>query len=316
MISKEWVRSTVEKRINAIYGLKNPSPDEVDRMVDRQFSRCPAFQFPGYKPVHPLFGCRQGRAQLKDHYKMFYQCVEMLEFNKQFIVVDGFSASAHYQAKIKLKESASVYDFELIGLVDVDTEERVRDLKLYFDNSTFLKAVNNRNGDFTDVRSVMPRPAFDLNFKMNAAEVISELYDYFDAIRAGKGSLEGLYTKWADDAEISFKSNTDVVPFAGRFSGKEGVRKWFATLVTGWSLATLNFTKIYTEGNTADFAMDEQHYFTNPDGSRRFLSCYIVQSWTVDDARRVRYFQSNHDSSWIENTLLMTQIYRDYYGYR
>jgi hypothetical protein len=152
---------------------------------------------------------------------------------------------------------------------------------------------------------------------------MSGLYTFFEDLRAMKGGrledmkedLEELYKLIADDVEFSFKSNTDVIPYSGRFPGKRGAKQWFESLLSNWSLATFNFTKVYAEGNVADFAMDEQHYFINPDGSKRYLSCYIVQSWMVDDNKMICYFQSNHDSSWMENVWHITQIYKDFYGY-
>ena len=121
-MDKEWVRKTVESQVNAIYGLKNPSKADVKKMVDQYFTKCPVFQFMGYNQLNPLFGCYQGTDQLKEYYMNFYNAVEVLGFKKQFIIVDGFGASAHYAAEFKFKESGSVFDFELVGLVDLDVD--------------------------------------------------------------------------------------------------------------------------------------------------------------------------------------------------
>ena len=314
-MDREWIRGTVETKLNAIYGLKNPAVGEVEKMVDTLFSRNPVLQFAGYRQLNPLFGCHQGRDQLKRHYTRLYTEAEVVGFKKQFIIVDGFGASAHYKAEFKFKKSGSVYDFEIIALVDLDMEGRVRDLKLHFDTSTFLKAVNTPNATFKDVHAMMPHPRFDPNSRIDAGAVMSNLYNFFARVYAGEESWEDLFALWADDAEISFKSNVDLIPYAGRYSGMEGVKQWFKNLTSTWSLATFNFTKVYAEGNLADFAMDEQHYYTNPDGSRRYLSVYLVQSWIVDDNKKVHLFQSHHDSGWMDHTMLATQLYKDYYGY-
>ncbi|MEW6443081.1 MAG: nuclear transport factor 2 family protein [bacterium] len=314
-MDKEQIRSTVDEKLNAIYGLKNPSAGQVEKMVDEVFSSHPVLQFAGYRQLHPLFGCRQGRADLKRHYTQLYAEAEILKFQKQFIIVEGFSASAHHHAEIRFKESGSRYDFEIITLVDLDRDGRVRDLKLHFDTSTFLKAVHTPKASFKDVQAIMPHPKFDPNSKVDAGAVMSHLYDFFARLYVGQEKWEDLYALWAPDAEISFKSNVDLIPYAGRYANIEGVKQWFQNLLSTWSLATFNFTKVYAEGNIADFAMDEQHYYTNPDGSRRYLSVYLVQSWIVDDNKKVHLFQSHHDSAWMDNTMLATQLYKDYYGY-
>ncbi|MEW5980403.1 MAG: nuclear transport factor 2 family protein [Acidobacteriota bacterium] len=314
-MDKEWIRGMVEEKMNAMYGLRNPSGGGVERMVDGLFSKSPVLQFMGYKQLHPLFGFHQGRDQLKQHYARLYAEVEIVEFNKQFIIVEGFGASAHYQSAFRMKESGSIYDFEVIAFVDVDMEGRIRDLKLHFDTSTFLKAVKNKNGRFTDVRVTKPHPKFDPNSKGYAGAILSNMYDYFGRLYMGQETWEGLYAKWADDAEIAFKSNVDLIPYAGRYEGKEGVKQWFNRLVSNWSVAAFNFTKICAEGNVADFTMDEQHYYTNPDGSRRYLSALLAHTWTLDDKGKVHLFKSYHDSAWLDNTWLLTQIYKDYYGY-
>src|SRR4030042_498636 len=287
-MDKEWVRKTVESQDNAIYGLKNPSKADVEKMVDRYFTKCPAFQFMGYNQLNPLFGCYQGTDQLKEYYMNFYNAVEVLGFKKQFISVDGFGASAHYAAEFKFKESGSVYDFELVGLVDLDMDGRVRGLRFHFDSSTFLKAFNTRNGKFKDVQGIMPHPNINPNSNIYAAGVMSNT---FMKLYRGEETWENFYSQWAEDAEIVFKSNVDLIPYAGQYSGKEGAKLWFKNLLSIWSLATFNFTNVYCEGNVADFAMDEQHYYTNPDGSKRYLSVYLVQSWIAAENEKIHRFR-------------------------
>jgi hypothetical protein len=314
-MDKEWVRKTVESQVNAIYGLKNPSKADVEKMVDRYFTKCPAFQFMGYNQLNPLFGCYQGTDQLKEYYMNFYNAVEVLGFKKQFIIVDGFGASAHYAAEFKFKESGSVYDFELVGLVDLDMDGRVRGLRFHFDSSTFLKAFNTKTGKFKDVQGIMPHPKINPNSNIYAAGVMSNMYNTFMKLYRGEETWENFYSQWAEDAEIVFKSNVDLIPYAGQYSGKEGAKLWFKNLLSIWSLATFNFTNVYCEGNVADFAMDEQHYYTNPDGSKRYLSVYLVQSWIVDEKGKIHLFKSYHDSGWMDQTMLASQVYKDYYGY-
>lgn len=316
IMDKEWVRSTVEKQVNAIYGLKNPSAAEVEKMVDTLFSKNPVIQFAGYPQLNPLFGCYQGRENLKKHYTRLYDEVEILGFKKQFIIVDGLGASAHYKTEFKFKKSGSIYDFEIIILVDLDFEGRVRDIKLHFDTSTFVKALNGPNPTYKDVQAIMPHPEFDPNSKIDAGAVMEKHYNFFAKLYAGNETWENYFKIfWAEDAEISFKSNVDIIPYAGRYSNMEGAKQWFKNLTSAWSLATFNFTKVYAEGNIADYAMDEQHYYWNPDGSRRYLSVYLVQSWTIDDNNKIHLFQSHHDSGWMDHTLLATKLYKDYYGY-
>ncbi len=314
-MDKEWVRSTVEQQVFSVYGLKNPSPADVEKMVDKVFSNTSVLQFPGYKEVNPLFGCYQGTLQLKNHYKSFYSAVEILGLKKQFIIVDGFGASAHFQAEFRFKGSGSIYDFEIIALVELGMEGHVRDLKLHFDTSTFMKAFKTQNAKFKDVRGIMPHPNFNPKSGANSSLAASNLYNTFMMLYRGEGSWDDFYTLFSEDMEVVFKSNVDVIPYAGQYSGIDGLKQWFKDLLSIWSLATFNFTKVYSEGNVADYAMDEQHYYTNPDGSRRYLSVYLVQSWSVHENGKINLFQSHHDSGWMDNTFFATQVYKDYYGY-
>lgn len=314
-IDKEWVRSTVEKRINQIYGMRNPTPGDVDDMVEKAFSTSPVVNLLGYKELDSLFGCFQGKEQLKAHYRSLYSRIEVVALNRQFVVVDGFGASAHYQAEFRFRESGSVYDFEIIALTELDREGRVRDIKLHYDTSTFLKAVRTPNARFKDVRGILPHPAFDPTVDLRASEVAGNLYNTFLRIYRGEATWEKLWDLFGEDVEVVFKSNVDVIPYAGQYSGMPGLKKWFDNLLSIWSLATFNFTKTYSEGNRADFAMDEQHYYTNPDGSRRYLSVYLVQSWGISPDGKIHLFQSHHDSGWMDNTFHASQVYKDYYGY-
>ena len=46
-MDKEWVRKIAEEQVNAIYGLKNPTADEVSEMVDKHFAPTPVRNLPG-----------------------------------------------------------------------------------------------------------------------------------------------------------------------------------------------------------------------------------------------------------------------------
>lgn len=314
-MDKEWIRKTVEKNIGAIYGLKKPSDEAVENMVDTMFSQCPTLQFPGFMELNPLFGCKQGVFLIKEHYKTFYKTVEVLNLEKQYIIVDGFSTDAHYKIELKFNDSGSLYEFELLFLMDIDAEGRVRDIKLYFDTATFLKAVKTQNGQFKDVREALPHPEFNPNSKLKAGAIASNVYNAFGMAYLGWGKWEDFFNLLSDGVEVVFKSNVDVLPYAGQYSGKEGFKQWLDDLFSIWSLNAFNFTKVYTEGNAADFMMHELHYYNNPDGSRRYLDVYIVQSIRIDDEGKVQIFKSYNDSAWLDETYFASTVYKQHYGY-
>lgn len=315
-MDKEWIRQTVERNIAAIYGIKNTSQIEIEKMVDTVFSQCPTFQFPGFTELNPLFGCTQGVFLLKMHMNNFFNTVEVIKLEKQYIIVDGFSADAHYKMELKFKESGSVYEFELLFLMDIDMEGHVRDLKLYFDTATFLKAVKTKNGMFKDVREAVPHSKFKPNSKLKAGALSSDAYLAFGMAYLGFGKWDDFYAKMGD-VEVVFKSNVDVLPYAGQFSGSgpEGFKNWLDKLFSLWSLNAFNFTKVYTEGNAADFMMHELHYYNNPDGTKRYLDVYIVQSIILNDDGKMELFKSYNDSAWLDETFFASEVYKTHYGY-
>lgn len=314
-MDRERIRAAVERNIHAIYGLTNPTPAEIGEMVDSAFAQCPTLQFPGFREVHPLFGCVQGRFLVKEHFKSFFAALEVIDLEKQYIIVDGFGADAHYEMELLFRESGSAYRFELLFLVDLDEEGRARDIKLYFDTATFLKAAKMQRGSFKDVREGLPHPEFDPDSTLEAAAIVSELYLAFGMAYAGMGDWEDFYDKMSEDIEVVFKSNVDVLPYAGQYPGKAGFKRWLDDLFSLWSLNAFNFTKVYTEGNAADFMMHELHYYDNPDGTRRYLDVYIVQSFKVDDQGKVQLFKSYNDSNWLDETFFASEVYKEHYGY-
>lgn len=183
----------MEKNIGAIYGLKKPTDEDIEKMVDTMFSQCPTLQFPGFMELNPLFGCRQGVFLIKDHYKTFYKTVEVLNLEKQYIIVDGFGADAHYMMELKFNDSGSVCEFELLFLMDIDAEGRVRDIKLYFDTATFLKAVKTKNGRFKDVREALPHPEFNPASSLKAGAIVSSVYNTFGRAYLGLGKWEDFF---------------------------------------------------------------------------------------------------------------------------
>ena len=314
-MDKEWIRETVEKQIGAIYGFKNPTPEAVEEMVETVFTQCPTLQFPGFNEKHPLFGCMQGLFLVKEHFKAFYAALEVSKLEKQYIIVDGFGADAHYLMELKFKESGSTYSFELLFLMDIDMEGRVRDIKLYFDTATFLKAVHREKGQFTDVREALPHPAFDPASPLKAGAIVSNLYLAFGMAYMGMGKWEDFYGQMSEGIEVVFKSNTEVLAYAGQYSGRQGFKQWIDNLFSLWSLNAFNFTKVYTEGNAADFMMHELHYYNNPDGTKRYLDVYIVQSFKVGDDGKVQLFKSYNDSNWLDETFFASEVYKTHYGY-
>lgn len=314
-MDKEDIRKLAEEKLTDIYGLKDPSAEDVMQMVETTFSPSPIVQFPGFRQQHPLFGCHQGVANLKDHYRLFYDTIEVHNLKKQYVIVDGFSASAHFEAEFKFKASGSTYALEIIALIEPDLEGRVRSLKLFFDTATFLKAVKNQNKTFTDVRGTDPHPDFNPDSSQYAGAVMSKFYNTFLQCYLGQEPFETLYSGMAEGVEVVFKSDVDVIPYAGRHSGVEGFKQWFSNLFSLWSLCSFNFTRIFAEGNIADFEIHELHYYNNPDGSKRYLDVYIVQSWLVDETGKLHRFQSHHDSAWLVETYWASQTYLDHYGY-
>ena len=314
-MNKEWIRESVEKNIAAIYGLKNASDHEIESMVDNVFSQCPTLQFPGFAELHSLFGVRQGVFLIKDHYKNFYKTVEVLNLEKQYIIVDGFNADAHYKMNLKFKESGSTFDFELIFLMDIDEKEKVRDIKLYFDTATFLKAVKTKDGNFMDVRESLSHPDFNPSAPVKAGAIVSNVYNTFAMAYLYGGDWESFYDTMSEGVEVIFKSNVDVLPYAGQYSCKEGFKQWIEDLTSIWSLNAFNFTKVYTEGNAADFMMHELHYYDNPDGSKRYLDVYIIQSFKVSDDGKMEYLKSYNDSAWLDETFFASEVYKKHYGY-
>ena len=131
----------------------------------------------------------------------------------------------------------------------------------------------------------------------------------------GMGKWEDFYGRMSEGIEVVFKSNVDVLPYAGQYPGIPGFKQWLENLFSLWSLNAFNFTKVYTEGNAADFMMHELHYYDNPDGSKRYLDVYIVQSFKVDDQGKVELFKSYNDSSWLDETYFASQVYKEHYGY-
>jgi len=315
-MDKEDIRKFAEEKVVTIYGLKDPSADDVKQMIETTFSPSPIVQFPGFRQQHPLFGCHQGTINLNDHYRLFYDTIEVHNLKRQFVIVDGFSASAHFEAEFKFKESGSTYALEFVVLIEPDLDGRVRTLKLFFDTATFLKAVKNPNKTFTDVRETDPHPDFNPDSTQYAGAIMSEnLYNTFLRCYMGQEPWETLYSFMAEGVEVAFKSDVDILPYAGRHSGVEGFKQWFKDLFSTWSLCSFNYTRIFAEGNIADFEIHELHYYDNPDGSKRYLDVYIVQSWLVDEDGKLHRFKSYHDSAWLVETFFASPTYLEHYGY-
>lgn len=314
-MDKEWIREKVEEKIEVIYGLKNPTMDEVEEMVNANFSENPTLQFPGFRRQHPLFGCYQGSFLINEHYKGFFSTLEIMELEKEFIIVDGFSADAHYRAKVKFKESGSTFDFEFIALVDLDMKGLVKDIKLYFDTANFLDAFKTPNSEFMDVREGIAHPPFDPNSDIQGGQLMSNFYNLFYEIYTNQRPWDDFWPVISDNFEVVFKSKVGVLPYAGRHVGKDGFKQWFENLFSIWSLESFNFTKIYAEGNTSDAMMHELHRYKNPDGTTRYLDVYIVQSWRYEEGNKLNMFKSFHDSAWLLETLFVTDTYKAHYGY-
>jgi hypothetical protein len=314
-MDRAWIRQHAAEKIKAMYGLKNPSTGEIAKMTETVFGPNPILQFPGFRQKNPLFGCHQGHDNINAHYQLFYSIVEVSFLEQQYTLVDGFSASVHCEAEFKFKESGSVFKFELIALVEFDFDGRFRTIKLFFDTANFTKALKNHDSVFSDVREKDPHPKFDPDSRQNAGAVMSTIYNSFLKCYEKQAPYETLWSQMSEEVEVCFKSDVDVLPYAGQYSGKEGFQQWLKDLFSIWSLASFNYTRIFAEGNIADFEIHELHYYNNPDGSRRYLDVYIVQSWLVDETGKLHRFKSYHDSLWLIDVLHITDVYKAHYGY-
>ena len=241
----------------------------------------------------PLFGIYQGVFNLKYHFNLFYETIEVQLLKIQYVMVDGFNASVHCEAEFKFKGSGSTYSLEFVALVEPDYDGRVRTLKLFFDTANFLKAFKTPNKSFTDVREKDPHPAFNPeSAQLSGPSMSDNLYNTFLRAYTGQGSFDSLFDFMAEGVEVAFKSDVEILPYAGQYSGIAGFKKWFENLFSLWSLCSFNFTRIIAEGNIADFEIHELHYYNTPDGSKRY-----------------------HDSAWLVETYLVTDTYKAHYGY-
>lgn len=236
-------------------------------------------------------------------------------FEQQYVIVDGFGAAAHCLAEIRFAESASTYEFELVAAIELDLDGLVRELKLYFDTATFLKARDNSSVNLSDVRSELPHPAFDEDSEADAGAALSRMYDTFAGLPVGKASLDDLYALFADGIEVVFKANTNVIPYAGHHSKKEGLRRWFQTLLSLYLPNAMNVTRIYAEGNAADFVQHTSYYYASPSSPPRFNDVYVVQSFLVEEDGAIRLFKSYNDSAWMDQHRTAGETYRAHYGH-
>ena len=314
-MDKEAIRSLVREKIDAIYGLTNPSSDDIAKMIATHFSSSPIVQFPGFRQQHPLFGCHQGVANLTAHYELFFKSITVSNLTHEYVIVDGYSAAAHCEAEFKVKASGSTFAFEFVAVMEPDFDGRLRTLKLFFDTANFLKAVNRPNQRFTDVRGTDPHPAFNPNSKQYAGAHMSGFYNQFLQCYLGNEPYENLFAGMSEGVEVVFKSDMEVLPYAGRHSGIDGFKQWFKDLFSIWSLCSFNYTRIFAEGNLVDFEIHELHYYNNPDGSKRYLDVYIIQSWLYDEEGKLHRFKSYHDSAWLVETFKASETYLAHYGY-
>lgn len=313
MVDRNWIADQAQSRVEDVLTLR---VDAVDARIGAVFGAAPTLQLPGFPQLSPVFGCSQGRDSVAAHLRRFSEAVEVQVLEHQFTIVDGFAASCHYEARFAMRESGATYELELLALVDLDRDGRLCSLKVYFDTATFLKALHAEQPQtFTDVRSRMSHPDPDPASTALAGPAQAHVYDMFLRFGAGQLTPEEFFELFADDVEVVFKSNVDVLPYAGQYSGKEGLQEWLRDLFSIWSLNSFNFTRWYAEGNCADMAMHELHYYENPDGSKRYLDVYIVQSWRTDAEGRIKLFTSYNDSAWLDETWRASPVYKRHYGY-
>lgn len=314
-MDKEWVRKVAAEKVNAVYGLKNPSADDVKALLKEHFGPTPVVQFPGFRQIHPLFGCHQSIDVVAMHLSLFYQTIAVEALKVQFVIVDSFSASVHCEAEFHFKENGSVFSLEFVALVEPTLDGRIRTMKLFFDTANFLKAARNPGRKTIDVRGKDPHPEFNPQSKQNCGLFMADFYNRFYLAYTDQIPFETLYESLAEGMEVVFKSDTEMIPYAGQYSGIAGFKQWFKNLFSLWNLCSFNFTRIFAEGNMADFEIHELHYYNNPDGSKRFLDVYIIQSWRCDENGKLHLFKSYHDSNWLVETYLVSEPYKAHYGY-
>ncbi len=313
MVDRQWVQEHAFVGVEAVLG-PHGGTAAPDARVAAALGATPTLQVGGFPVLSPSFGCSQGRDGVAAHLRRWRDAVRVVRLERQFAVVDGFAASCHYDVGLEFPAGAAC-DLEMVALVELDRDGRLRDLELYFDTATFLKASRAEGGRFRDVRGATSHPVPDPGSPVLAGPAQARVYDTFLRLGDGSATWEEFYALFADDVEVVFKSNTDVVPYAGRYAGKEGLRRWFEDLFSIWSLNAFNYTRWYAEGDCADMAMHELHYYANPDGTRRYLDVYIVQSWRTDADGRIARFTSYNDSAWLDETWHASPAYREHYGH-
>jgi hypothetical protein len=232
----------------------------------------------------PFAGIYNGKKEVKKYLIAFFNSIKIIDISLQYNLIENNLVNTHIDFKAFVPKTKKQFQIEFVFASELTDFYKIKKMTIYYDTYNFYCAYLKEGPKFIkDYRS--DNLYFDRTITGSRDYVMAGYNDFLNQ------NLPGLLDKLSDNVLWILKGNSNVVPVAGVYHGKEGVVNFITTLLQNSYYTGLNILYTVEEGNRVDFHVKEELivYATN-----KKMSVDIVQSFIVENGKMIEFESTNN----------------------
>jgi len=249
-----------------------------------------AWKYEGMVQTVPFAGIFSGKAGVEKFIRHISRSIVITNLACRYIVSENDRVDVHFLEEGYVKATGKKYAMETAHLWRIDFRGKVIEFQCFNDTfalySAFIPGNDpawSRQTHTADYQ--IPGGAFP-----DAFGAVHNLYAAFAA-----GNLQYILNNVSDNVVWIMAGNTSAVPFAGTYSGKQGVQQFFINLMSnvGYDAPYTQMSSVVDRGRVDVRLYESAYSLADP---TKKLRNYVLHSIAINAEGKITSFRSYNDT--------------------
>ena len=248
------------------------------------------WKYEGMEHTVPFAGTFSGKEGVENFIRNLRRSIVITNLACRYHVSEDNSVNVHFLEEGYVKSTGKKYAMEVAHLWQIDSRGKVIGFQCFNDTFALFSAFIPGNDPAWSIQMHTADYQIPGSKFPNALGAVQNLYAAFAA-----GNLQYILDNVSDNVVWIMAGNTSAVPFAGTYSGKQGVQQFFINL-----MSSVGYDGPYTQmsyvvdGGRIDVRMYESAY-SLADPAKK-LRNYVLHSISINDEGKITSFRSYNDT--------------------
>ncbi|MFW6313047.1 MAG: nuclear transport factor 2 family protein [Spirochaetota bacterium] len=243
----------------------------------------------------PLAGTYSGHRSIRSYFRELFRAIDIHDLNVQYQLADDDHVSSHVRLVATVRSTGKTLDAELVYVFRFGRHGRIDECRVFYDTQVWTRAFTPGGPEHvsdlknpTDDHQVVPT-------EHDVEGLVNTVYDNFYA-----GNIPAVLELLSPDAEVYFKGDPATYPYAGHYTGIEGMLQFVQNLAG--TAQPYNIERFYvTDGDRTDVVLFEEWTVF---ATGKSYHVHTVNSWRVGDDGLLLGFSNYPDSLEIEQAYI------------